>query len=72
MENETSQQRVSRLRNMAPLDRPRHLRPYKRQDGQELMITCIECCCEGRRGPVGGVCGNCSGAIPETKGDANG
>jgi len=39
-------------------------RPLLLPSGQTVWIPVPACTCEDRRGPAGGVCGNCSGAIP--------
>lgn len=40
------------------------LRPLKLQNGTVEMALLDACECHDRRGPSGGVCGNCGGAIP--------
>ena len=43
-------------------------RPYEYLDGDVRRVKTVllpVCKCEDRRGPSGGVCGNCNGAIPE-------
>jgi hypothetical protein len=39
-------------------------RPYLRPDGKMDWVRLPICRCNGRRGPLGGVCGNCGNAIP--------
>lgn len=39
-------------------------RPIKRPNGREDITPCPVCECGNVRGPLGGVCGNCCGAIP--------
>ena len=40
-------------------------RPLERPDGTVTHVTLPPCRCdEERRGPEGGVCGRCGGAIP--------
>lgn len=42
-----------------------HPRPHHNPDGSVNMLHLPECVCgQDRRGPAGGVCGNCGGAIP--------
>jgi len=46
------------------LANPRHLRPRAMPNGSLKWEEVPECACEDRRGPKGGVCGNCGFAIP--------
>lgn len=40
------------------------VRPYHNPDGSVVMIRLPLCSCRAPRGPGGGVCGACAGAIP--------
>lgn len=39
-------------------------RPRVLEDGRRVYENVPPCHCDDRRGPAGGVCGNCCGAIP--------
>lgn len=56
-------------RLQAPSEPPRQgfLRPYVFADGRHRYERLPLCVCDDRRGPAGGVCGNCAAAIPSTK-----
>lgn len=42
------------------------MRPYQMPDGSARMVAVRDCRCgPERRGPAGGVCGACGGAIPD-------
>lgn len=43
------------------------LRPLLLPGGTTIYEATPVCLCSARRGPLGGVCGNCGGAIPDEK-----
>jgi hypothetical protein len=42
----------------------RFARALKLPNGQDIILSIALCSCDDRRGPAGGVCGNCRDAIP--------
>lgn len=39
-------------------------RPFIKHDGTRVTVLMPPCQCSNRKGPLGGVCGWCNGAIP--------
>lgn len=48
-----------------PVPPEKHIRPQLDESGAVVYVAIPECRCDARRGPPGGVCASCQGAIPK-------
>lgn len=55
---------------LGPLETSYFYRVFMGPDGKISNVWIAQCICSvtDRRGPKGGVCGNCNGAIPDNEG----